>query len=329
MIISRAPVRISFFGGGSDIPDFYREYGGAVISTAINKFVFVTINSKFDNRLRVAYSRTEEVSSAADIEHPLVRAALQHVGIEGGIEITTVADIPSRGTGLGSSSSLTVALLNGLYAFRNRYVSAIDLGAEASHIEINVCREPIGKQDQYAAAVGGFNFFEFLRDDTVVSSPIVCSETTRNKLESNLLMLYTGITRSASALLQEQSAELKVNSDKRIVMQRMVRLCFDVRNEIQNDNLMGFGEALHEGWMLKKGLTTNISSNEIDDWYAVARSVGAVGGKILGAGGGGFLLLYAPPDRHGAICHALPNLRPIPFRFERNGTQIIFYQPSY
>ena len=328
MIISRAPVRISFFGGGSDIPDFYREYGGAVISTAINKFVFVTINSKFDNRLRVAYSRTEEVSSAADIEHPLVRAALQHVGIEGGIEITTVADIPSRGTGLGSSSSLTVALLNGLYAFRNRYVSALDLGSEASHIEIDVCSEPIGKQDQYAAALGGFNFIEFKSDGTVLPSPIVCSENTRTKLESHLLMLYTGITRSASLLLKEQSTEMIANSDKRMVMQRMVRLCFDVRAEIQNDNLQGFGDALHESWMLKKSLTANISNIDIDDWYTLARSFGAIGGKILGAGGGGFLLLFAPPDRHGAICHALPNLRPIPFRFEKTGSQIIFYQPN-
>ena len=178
MIISRAPVRISFFGGGSDIPDFYREHGGAVISTAINKYVFVTVNPKFDNGVRVAYSRTEEVSSAKEIEHPLVRAAMQQVGIEGGIEITTVADIPSRGTGLGSSSALTVALLNALHAYNHRYVSAMTLGAEASHIEIDICGEPIGKQDQYAAALGGFNLIEFMPDDSVVSSPVVCSEAT-------------------------------------------------------------------------------------------------------------------------------------------------------
>ena len=328
MIISRAPVRVSFFGGGSDIPDFYREHGGAVISTAINKFIFVTINAKFDNRVRVAYSRTEDVGSAAQVEHPLVRAALQRVGIEGGVEITTVADIPSRGTGLGSSSSLTVALLNGLYAFRNRYVSAMDLGAEASHIEIDICREPIGKQDQYAAAVGGFNLLEFMPDDTVVSSPLVCSRMTRETLENNLLMLYTGITRSASALLAEQSADIKASADKRLNLKRMVRLCFDVRSEIQNDNLIGFGEALHESWMLKKSLTANISNSDIDEWYDKARIAGAVGGKILGAGAGGFLLLYAPLDRHGAICHALPNLRQVPFRFESTGSQIVFYQPN-
>ena len=238
MIISRAPVRISFFGGGSDIPDFYREHGGAVISTAINKYVFVTVNPKFDNGVRVAYSRTEEVSSAKEIEHPLVRAAMQQVGIEGGIEITTVADIPSRGTGLGSSSALTVALLNALHAYNHRYVSAMTLGAEASHIEIDICGEPIGKQDQYAAALGGFNLIEFMPDDSVVSSPVVCSEATRKGLEGSLLMLYTGVTRSASALLQEQVADVKASADKQQTLKRMVQLCFDVRAEIQGDNLV-------------------------------------------------------------------------------------------
>ncbi len=327
MIISRAPLRMSFVGGGSDLPAFYREYGGAVVSTAINKYVFVTISRKFDNGIRVAYSRTEEVHAVAEIEHQLVRAAIQHVGIEGGIEITTVADIPSRGTGLGSSSSFTVALLNGLYAFKDKYVSADQLGKEACHIEIDICGEPIGKQDQYAAAIGGFNLLEFMSDETVVASPIICKPQTIREIKSSLLMLYTGITRSASQILRQQSLVVS-NTAKQKALKRMVELCYQLRNEIQDNNVDAFGEILHENWVLKKSLTANISTSAIDEWYEIALKNGAKGGKILGAGSGGFLLLCAPPDRHKAICHALPVLRPIPFEFEPLGSRIIFFQPN-
>jgi D-glycero-alpha-D-manno-heptose-7-phosphate kinase len=319
---------MSFVGGGSDLPAFYREHGGAVISTAIDKFVFVTVNPKFDDGVRVAYSQTEEVASASEVKHALVRAAMGLLGLRGGIEITTVADIPSRGTGLGSSSTFTVALLHALHAFQGRHVSNERLAQEACHIEMDICGEPIGKQDQYAAAMGGLNLIEFRPDETVGVSPVICRPATLARLQSNLLMLYTGITRSASSLLREQSGEVVANRMKKNALRRMVELCYAMRGELQADNLDAFGEILHENWELKKSLTSRISSSEIDDWYDTARRHGATGGKILGAGAGGFLLLSAPPERHKAICHALPGLRHVPFRFERFGSQIIFYHTT-
>lgn len=328
MIISRTPLRMSFVGGGSDLPGFYREHGGAVVSTAIDKYVFVTANRKFDDGVRVAYSQTEEVASAAEVKHALVRAAMGLVGLRGGIEITTVADIPSRGTGLGSSSSFTVALLHALYAFQGRYASTPQLAEEACRIEIDICGEPIGKQDQYAAAIGGLNLIEFRQDDTVGVSPVICRPETLQRLQSSLLMLYTGITRSASGVLKEQAEEVASDTAKTAALKRMVQLCYTLRDELQSDNISAFGEVLHENWELKKSLTSKISTSAIDEWYDIARRHGATGGKILGAGAGGFLLLAAPPERHAAICHALPALRPIPFAFERFGSQIIFYQPG-
>lgn len=328
MIISRAPLRMSFVGGGSDMAEFYREHGGAVISTAIDKYVFVTVNRKFDSGIRVAYSKTEEVLSAAEIEHGLVRAGLGVARLQGGIEIATVADIPSRGTGLGSSSTFTVALMHALHAYCGRHASAATLAEQACHIEIDICREPIGKQDQYAAAFGGFNLIEFRADDTVDVSPVICQPGTLQQLQASLLMLYTGITRSASDLLREQAGAVQADSSKRAALRRMVQLCYTMRDEVQANNLDAIGELLHENWELKKSLAGKISNSEIDEWYATARRHGASGGKILGAGAGGFLLLMAPPDRHDAICHALPGLRRIPVQFERAGSQIIFYQPS-
>lgn len=328
MIISRTPLRMSFAGGGSDLPAFYRKHGGAVISTAIDKYVFVTVNRKFDNGIRVAYSRTEEVDSIDKIEHRLVRAALHQANISGGVEITTIADIPSRGTGLGSSSAFTVALLNALHAFRGSYTSSLSLAAQACHVEIEVCGEPIGKQDQYAAAVGGFNLIEFHPDEHVSVSPIISSASTRQRLQDDLLMLYTGITRSASDLLRSQQSNLETSAQNVAATQRMVELTYRLRDDLQADNLTSFGEIMHEGWMLKRSLADGISNSEIDSWYDLARKTGASGGKILGAGAGGFLLLVAPKERHEAICRALPELRPIPFGFERAGSQIIFYQPG-
>ena len=214
MIISRTPLRMSFVGGGSDLPSYYREYGGAVVSTAIDKYVYVTMNRKFDSGIRVAYSRVEEVNSVSEIEHQLVRAALNMAGVPGGVEITTVADIPSRGTGLGSSSSFTVALLHALYAFLGRHSTRQELAEQACHIEIDVCGEPIGKQDQYAAAYGGFNLYEFNPNDTVTVSPVICKPETIAGIRKQMLVLYTGITRGASTILKQQSSELATNVDK-------------------------------------------------------------------------------------------------------------------
>jgi D-glycero-alpha-D-manno-heptose-7-phosphate kinase len=328
MIISRTPLRMSFVGGGSDLPDFYRRHGGAVISTAIDKYVYVTVNKKFDSAIRVAYSKTEEVEGVQLIEHRLVRAALTHLGIAGGIEVTTVADIPSRGTGLGSSSSFTVALLHALQAYLGRHATSESLAADTCHIEINVCGEPIGKQDQYAAAYGGFNLIEFLPDEAVKVSPLICPPATLAEIQKRMLVLYTGITRSASGVLQAQSASVRNDEAKRKTLQTMVALTYQLRDELQRGNADAMGQILHENWELKKTLTGGISSSEIDGWYARARKAGAVGGKLLGAGGGGFMLFDAPPERHEAIAHEIPELRRIPVGFERFGSQVIFYCPT-
>ena len=325
MIISRTPLRMSFAGGGSDLPGFYRRHGGAVVSTAIDKYIYVNVNKKFDNGIRIAYSKTEEVASVDQIEHNLVRAAMQYLRLDGGIEITTIADIPSRGTGLGSSSSFTVGLLHALNAYKGRYVSNAQLGSDSSHIEIDVCGEPIGKQDQYAAAFGGFNLIEFKPDDSVIVSPVICDRATIRELEANILVFYTGIMRNASILLGQQSQELATSENKRRTMMRMAELAYVLRDELHRNNAAALGEILHENWMLKKSITPGISTDEIDEWYNAARGAGAAGGKILGAGAGGFLLLYAPRESHQAIKASLPMLRPVSMAFEPLGSRIIFY----
>jgi D-glycero-alpha-D-manno-heptose-7-phosphate kinase len=316
---------MSFVGGGSDLPPFYRDNGGAVVSTAIDKYVYVNVNQKFDNGIRVAYSKTEEVERVEQIDHRIVRAAMQFLKLDGGIEITTIADIPSRGTGLGSSSTFTVGLLHVLNAFKGQYVSSDQLGRDSCHIEIDLCGEPIGKQDQYAAAFGGLNLIEFKPDDSVVVSPIICNRDTVAELEASILVFYTGIVRSASTLLLQQNVELTGSAEKRRSMRRMVELAYGLREELHKNNVSAFGEILHENWILKKSMTKGVSTLEIDEWYRVARKAGAVGGKILGAGAGGFLMLCAPRDRHDEIAGALHSLRRIPIGFEPLGSRIIFY----
>jgi D-glycero-alpha-D-manno-heptose-7-phosphate kinase len=324
MIISQTPLRISFAGGGSDLPSYYEKYGGAVVSSAIDKFVYVTVSQKFDAMLRVSYSRTEEVERASEVKHPIVREGLSMLGIEGGLEITSVADIPSRGTGLGSSSSFSVGLLHALHATQGRYVSAERLADEACEIEISRCGEPIGKQDQYAAAYGGLNFIEFLRDGSVRVEPIALPRETRNRLEQRFLVFYTGITRSASEILLVQSNSLKNDLDKSRAMSRMVDYARELRDELWGGNIDAMGRILHENWLLKQSLSSGISSTQINDWYAAAMNAGALGGKLLGAGGGGFLLFYAPEERHAAICAALRELRRIETHLEPRGSRILF-----
>lgn len=324
MIISRTPLRMSFVGGGSDLPAYYRLHGGAVVSTAIDKYVYVTVNPKFDNNIRVSYARTEEVDEVARLRHPLVRESLRHLDIAGGVEITSIADIPSRGTGLGSSSAFTVGLLHALHAWQGRYRSAEQLARESCLIEIERCGEPIGKQDQYAAAFGGFNFIEFSADERVVVQPIVCRHETLERLQDNLVAFYTGITRPAAKVLREKQRRIAAESDKQAMLGRMVALAHTLRDELQNNNLDAFGEVIHQNWVLKRQLSDDVSTGQIDAWYDAARGAGAVGGKILGAGSGGFLLFYAPRRRHRAIRDALSELRPIPMRFEPQGSRIIF-----
>lgn len=324
MIISRTPLRVSFLGGGSDLPAYYRRHGGAVLSTAIDQSVYVTVSRKFDNAVRVSYSRTEEVAHSREVAHPLVREALEMLGIEGGIEITSIADIPARGTGLGSSSSFTVGLLNALHAYCGRHVAAERLAAESCAVEIERCGEPIGKQDQYAAAFGGFNFIRFHPDERVEVNKVVCAPSVISDLQDRLLFFYTGITRSASELLQRQSEAMTASPCKRQGMADMVRLAETAYAELCAGNAGSLGELLHDAWQIKRTMTDGVSNAMVDDAYHAAREAGATGGKLLGAGGGGFLLVYAEPERHAAVRRALGRLRETPFRFAPHGSSIIF-----
>lgn len=317
---------MSFVGGGSDLPAYYRESGGAVLSTAIDKYVYVSINRKFDGGIRLAYSKTEEVQSLEDIEHELVRASFEMQGLSGGVEITTTADIPSRGTGLGSSSTFTVGLLNVLNAYQGRHVAAEDLARRSCEIEIERCGQPIGKQDQYAAAFGGLNLIEFHPDESVSVSPVIMRRDLRDLLEQRIIVFYTGITRSASAILANQSAETSSDAGKKAALKRMVELTYVLRNELSHGNIDSFGHILDENWSLKKSLTAGISSSDIDEWYNRALGGGALGGKLLGAGQGGFMMFYAPKERHEDIANAV-GLRQVRFGFEPLGSRILFYNP--
>jgi len=328
MIISRTPLRISFVGGGSDLPAFYQQEAGAVVSTAINKYIYITVNPKFDGQIRASYSRTEIVDHVDELKHELIREALKLVRIDRGIEITSISDIPSRGTGLGSSSTYTVGLLNALYAYRNYFAGAERLAREACIVEIERCGKPIGKQDQYIAAYGGFRFIRFNFDGSVFVDPIVCAPETRERLQDGLLMLYTGLVRSTDDILREQSHNTQTDEEKRASLRRMVGLAEQMREALLRNDLDGFGEVLHAGWTEKRKLASGISKPCIDEWYERARAHGAIGGKILGAGGGGFLLLYAPPERHPEICEALPELRPIDFRFSQEGSKLIYVEEN-
>lgn len=328
MIITRTPLRISFAGGGSDLPAFYLEEPGAVTSTAINKYIYITVNRKFDHHIRASYSITEMVEAVDKLRHELIRESLRLLRIDGGIEITSISDIPSQGTGLGSSSSYTVGLLNALHAYQGQHTDADHLAQEACHVELERCGKPIGKQDQYIAAFGGIDYIRFYPDGSVFVEPIICQKQTRQILQQHLLMLYTGLSRSADTILAEQSRITRTNQHQRQTLRQMVQMASDLRNALTTNNLQAFGEILHTTWMLKRQLASGITNDVIDAWYRTARKHGAIGGKILGAGGGGFLLLYAPPERHAEITAALPGLRHVPFRFEPQGSRIIYVEES-
>ncbi|MEI7556202.1 hypothetical protein [Candidatus Chlorohelix sp.] len=328
MIVSRTPLRISFVGGGSDLPSFYKLEPGAVIGTAINKYIYITVNRKFDSKIRASYSVTEIVDSVDELKHELIRESMRLMELDGGIEITSISDIPSAGTGLGSSSTYTVGLLNALYAYRGQHAGAERLGMEACHIEIERCSKPIGKQDQYFAAFGGLRYFQFNPDESVFSDPIIFNIQTKQKLQEHLMMFYTGITRSANEILHEQNANITSDDGKRSALRKMTQMAGELREALQRDNLEGFGEVLHQGWLEKRKLASGISNNRIDEWYEIARRHGAIGGKLLGAGGGGFLLLFAPPAKQPEILGALPNLKPMEFRFESQGSKIIYVEEN-
>ena len=321
MIISRTPFRVSFAGGGTDLAAFYRKTDGAVTSTTIDKYMYIMVNSRFDDTIRLSYRKTEIVNDVEELEHPIVKEALKQTGILRGIEITSMADMPA-GTGLGSSSSFTVGLLHALYAWQGKFRSAEQLAAEASHIEIDLLREPIGKQDQYAAAYGGLNLIRFNEDDTVFVDPVICHPDRRLELFENLQFFYTGGTRSASAILKEQK---KSTGDRMEFLTRMRDQADQIREILINGrDLAGFGELLHDGWKLKRQITGGISNPAIDEWYEKARDAGAIGGKLLGAGGGGFLAFFVKPEHQRHVQKALQDLRQVNFGYEPQGSKIIY-----
>jgi D-glycero-alpha-D-manno-heptose-7-phosphate kinase len=333
MIISKTPMRLSFVGGGSDLSSYYRESGGAVLSTSINKFVYLTINKRFGPGFRVSYSKTEEVECVAKIEHKIVRHTLLKLGIDGhehndGVEITSIADIPARGSGLGSSSAFTVGLLHALHAYKGRYKSKFELAKEACEIEIDRCGEPIGKQDQFATAYGGLNVISFNADDTVNVEPVIARAEVMRHIESELLMFHTGVARSASALLKIQAEEVSADFNKKRTLRKMVELVHTLRDGIVSGDPCIVGDVLHQSWMMKKSLASGISNGSIDEIYEKARKAGARGGKLLGAGGGGFLVFSAPRDQHEAIVASLAPLTHVDFKFDTLGSSIVFYQPS-
>jgi D-glycero-alpha-D-manno-heptose-7-phosphate kinase len=321
MIISQTPYRVSFAGGGTDLPVFYRNEHGAVLSTTIDQHMYVTIHRRFEPTIRVSYSRTEMASTLDEVQHELVREAMRQVEIDEPLEITTIGDVPA-GTGMGSSSSLTVGLLNALYAYRHRVVSPEILAEQACRIEIDILNKPIGRQDQYAAAFGGINYIRFNHDDTVDVDPVPCRVETLTELEQRTLLVYTGQTRDANQILERQSSG---TADRIEVLRRMRDLANRMRLALTGDgDLDRFAALLHEGWELKRSLGFGISNDQVNDWYEAARKAGAAGGKLLGAGGGGFLLLIAPPWRHRAIREALNRPRELPFRIARHGSRNIF-----
>jgi D-glycero-alpha-D-manno-heptose-7-phosphate kinase len=322
MIISRTPLRISFSGGGSDLSGFYGQEQGAVLSTSIDKYVYLTLHKFFNpDKIQLKYSKAELVSDYNEINHPIFRECLKLFNIKG-VDINSIADVPA-GTGLGSSSSFTVGLLHILNAYQGRYVSQEYLATNACDIEINHLGEPIGKQDQYAAAYGGLNFITFQSDESVKVEKIIMRSDVKQQLEESLVMMYTGDTHSANVLLEQQRQAMN-HKNKRAVQREMVRYAFELKRTLENDHIDDFGRILHEGWLLKKSLTSSISTSLVDDLYQRGLDAGALGGKLLGAGGGGFILFYCPLEKQDNLRNRMGDIRELRFRFDADGSKIIY-----
>lgn len=323
MIITRTPFRVSFAGGGSDLPSFYRRHEGCVLSMTINKYMYVSIHPTFNrDETVVKYSRTEIVRDVREIQHPIARQLLLDYGMDG-VEIVSTADVPS-GTGLSTSSAYTVGLIHALSAFRGKLRSQERIAREACELEIEKLGEPIGKQDQYGTAVGGLKFIRFKSDDTVEVEPLVVSRRTLETLEGNLLLFYTGLTHSAGEILQEQSRNVAGEEQKYQNLVRMTQLAYEMRESVVTGDLDEFGRILNENWLLKRELASSISNDRISRYYDLAMASGALGGKLLGAGGGGFLLFYCPKERQKRLRSALSDLWELPFAMETSGTKIIY-----
>ncbi|MEZ5045621.1 MAG: hypothetical protein R2831_01370 [Chitinophagaceae bacterium] len=327
MIISKTPVRVSFFGGGTDYPDYFKEFGGCVLSTSIDKYIYVTVNKMkglLDHKYRIAYSKLELCNDVSEISHPVVREVIKYLNIEDGLEINIISDLPAR-TGIGSSSSFTVGLLHALYALKGIIKSKEELANEAIHIEYHVLQERVGVQDQLAASYGGFNHMKFTAD-TLEVNPLIISRERKLDLENNLMMFYTGINRFASEILKEQlqkTQEKKIGTELKDIY-NMVQKGMNILTD-NSKNLNEFGELMHQAWMAKRSLSSAISNDFLDDIYNRAKEVGAIGGKLLGAGGGGFFVFYVPKEKQEAVKQALKDLHTIDFRFENGGSRIIHF----
>ncbi len=326
MIISRTPFRISFLGGGTDYPVWFREHGGAVLATTIDKYCYIScryLPPFFEHKTRIAYSRIEQAKSNEEIKHPAVRGVLQHMGITDGLEIHHDGDLPAR-TGLGSSSSFTVGLLHSLYALQHIMPSKAELAQTAIHIEQNVVQESVGCQDQVLAAHGGLCRVNFSSNGDIGYTALVMKPERLADFQDHLLLYFTGFSRTASEIAKEQIEKTRQRRVELFAMLQMVQEGISIM--VGDRDLSEFGELLHEAWMVKRGLTSRITTPMIDDIYDAARRAGALGGKLLGAGGGGFMLFFAKPEMHQKIHAALPGLLRVPFRFEGLGSQIVFYQ---
>lgn len=326
MIISQTPLRISLCGGGTDFKDYYIKEEGFVVSTAIDKFVYVILKERFDEKIYVGYAKKEIVDSIDEIKHELVREAAKKTGMVTGFEVTMLADIPSEGSGLGSSSSLTVGLLNAFYCYQGIQTSAEQLAREACEIEIDILKKPIGKQDQYIAAFGGISTFRFKKDETVEVSKLNIQKDKKRKLGGNLLLFFTNTTRQSSSILTEQKEKI---SDTIGFLNKIKQLAFDAVNSLESGDIDMIGTLLAKNWELKKNLSSNISNEVIDEMYNMAISGGSTGAKIAGAGGGGFLMTYCPRNNQDAMREKLASYREFPFLLEPFGSRILLNYRSY
>jgi D-glycero-alpha-D-manno-heptose-7-phosphate kinase len=328
MIISRTPFRISFFGGGTDYPDWYREHGGAVLSTTIDKYCYISVRELppfFEHRFRLVYSFVENVKEISELAHPAARGVLQHLGISKGLEIHHDGDLPAR-SGVGSSSAFTVGLISAIRAYEGRHISKDELAQEAIYVEHSVICEPVGAQDQISAAFGGFNHITFRQDGSYQVAPLIVGSERLEALQRHLMLLFTGLSRTAAEIAKTQIENLPNRASELHALNQMVDRAIDILRS--KSDLTEFGQLLDEGWTLKRRLSERVSTPEIDDIYKTALRAGAVGGKLLGAGGGGFVLLFVRPEDRPKVRAALPKLLEVPFRFETSGSRIVVYQPD-
>jgi len=329
MIITRTPFRVSFFGGGTDYPPWFQQHGGVVLATSIDKYCYIScryLPPFFEHKHRIVYSKIENVKAVGDIEHPAVKAVLSVYEPNGGLEIHHDGDLPAR-SGLGSSSSFTVGLINAMMALKGRYISKEELASQAIYVEQQVIKENVGSQDQISAAFGGFNRIEFFKDGSFEVAPVVLSKDRLTELQSHLMLCFTGFSRIASEVAKSQIENLAKREKELKLMTDLVGQAIEV---LQSGSapIEDFGQLLHQSWMHKRTLSDRISTTEIDEIYDAARQAGAIGGKLLGAGGGGFLLLFVRPEQQQDVRERLPHLIHVPFQFEATGSRVVLYQPT-